>query len=107
MFDTEEVKKFPVFIEVKPRRGYKYHGIAQNILSRMELLFIEMYKDYEPFRFRVEFCRYRKLKAYIFFKSKEDKEAYELDDRYQQLLADLARYSKPKKIIFSVWTRAA
>jgi hypothetical protein len=28
MFDTEEVKKFPVFIEVKPRRGYKYHGIV-------------------------------------------------------------------------------
>ncbi len=101
MFGMEELEQFPVFIEVKPRHGYRYHGIAQNILSRMELLFIEMYKDYEPFRFRVEFCRYRKLKAHLFFKSQEDKEAYELDERYQQLLADLTRYPKPKKIILS------
>ena len=102
MIDMEEFQRFPVFIEVRPRRGYTYHGIAQNILSRMELLFNDMFKDYELYRFRVEFCRYRKLKAYIFFESQEDKEAYESDERYQQLVADLARYPRPKKLVVTI-----
>ena len=99
MYDLEEYEKHPLTIEVRPKRGYLHYGIACNILNNMGHLCQNMYEGFEPFRYRVEFCRRHTLKVRILFKSQEDQEVFALDERYLDLLFDLKRHCLPKKLL--------
>lgn len=101
MEDLENLKKFPMYIEVKPGWGYRRYGLTCHILSKIGRLCEDMYSDYEPNRFRVELFRRNKLKVHMFFKSQADKEAFEINDSFHDLLAEIKRYSQPRKFLIT------
>ena len=101
MEDLENLKKFPMYIEVKPGWGYRRYGLTCHILSKIGRLCEDMYGDYEPFRFQVQLFRRNKLKVHMFFKSQADKEAFEINDSFHDLLAEIKRYSQPRKFLIT------
>jgi len=94
MMDLLEMRKYPILIEVKARRGYWQRGVVQDILSRVGLLYRDTHQDFEPFQFRLEFCRRNRFKALILCKNQEDQDIYKNSDDFSELLAQLSRYSK-------------
>jgi hypothetical protein len=103
MLDMEEAKKFPLYIDVrlKPFRGYMRYGAAQHSLEKMGYLCTDMFEDYEPFRFNLQLYRRRKLKAQLYFRNQAEKDSFQEDDRFSNLLFEINRFCKPRKIVVS------